>query len=442
MTELEQLLAALPEDEREEYAKLANEKIQSKEYADKLKAKILKLIELKTQDLATKRELREQTTSLKKLLREDVVAISKQLRTVEITQNKALETAISSKDIVKLPTFNEFVDNSTAAISNINSTVGELANNQASIDTKLNKVASKSKGLQQRIDSIDQSIGKESIEIEAGDNVTIEKSKKAGKVTYEISATNKTQTTVLNSTAGVRQFTQLLDAPGSYAGQANKVLAAKADGTGLEFITPSAGVTDHGALTGLADDDHTQYHNDARGDTRYHTKSEMASNLNGGGASLSGIEDAAGEYTATTVEGLIIELASRFIRKTNKIQKDQGYEQNSSIDGITADYISDKTLHNIAIKGHPATKQVGSFWLDTTVTPAVLHIYTDGETRDIKIDFTTEDDELEHQPLEFTIDVWSGNSNQLGCNGLPLVQGYKVSQGPYPVPILIDGGTF
>lgn len=29
------------------------------------------------------------------------------------------------------------------------------------------------------------------------------------------------------------------------------------------------GVTDHGALTGLADDDHAQYHNDARGDARY-----------------------------------------------------------------------------------------------------------------------------------------------------------------------------
>jgi hypothetical protein len=29
------------------------------------------------------------------------------------------------------------------------------------------------------------------------------------------------------------------------------------------------GVTDHGALTGLADDDHPQYHNDARGDARY-----------------------------------------------------------------------------------------------------------------------------------------------------------------------------
>lgn len=34
----------------------------------------------------------------------------------------------------------------------------------------------------------------------------------------------------------------------------------------------SYGVTDHGALTGLSDDDHVQYHNDARGDARYYTK--------------------------------------------------------------------------------------------------------------------------------------------------------------------------
>lgn len=41
------------------------------------------------------------------------------------------------------------------------------------------------------------------------------------------------------------------------------------------------GVTDHGALTGLGDDDHTQYHNDTRGDARYsllghtHTASQV-----------------------------------------------------------------------------------------------------------------------------------------------------------------------
>lgn len=43
------------------------------------------------------------------------------------------------------------------------------------------------------------------------------------------------------------------------------------DGVGVTAInSPGAsGVSDHGALTGLLDDDHPQYHNDARGDLRY-----------------------------------------------------------------------------------------------------------------------------------------------------------------------------
>ena len=42
----------------------------------------------------------------------------------------------------------------------------------------------------------------------------------------------------------------------------------------IDLPYASSGVTDHGALTGLADDDHTQYHNDTRGDIRYYTKSQ------------------------------------------------------------------------------------------------------------------------------------------------------------------------
>jgi len=36
-----------------------------------------------------------------------------------------------------------------------------------------------------------------------------------------------------------------------------------------QTVAGGPGSTDHGTLTGLADDDHTQYHNDARGDARY-----------------------------------------------------------------------------------------------------------------------------------------------------------------------------
>lgn len=48
------------------------------------------------------------------------------------------------------------------------------------------------------------------------------------------------------------------------------------DYTQVQKIGGGGGVTDHGALTGLADDDHSQYHTDARGDARY---GERVSNL-------------------------------------------------------------------------------------------------------------------------------------------------------------------
>jgi hypothetical protein len=38
---------------------------------------------------------------------------------------------------------------------------------------------------------------------------------------------------------------------------------------------------DHGGLAGLADDDHTQYHNDTRGDARYYTQSQITTLLSG-----------------------------------------------------------------------------------------------------------------------------------------------------------------
>lgn len=61
-----------------------------------------------------------------------------------------------------------------------------------------------------------------------------------------------------------------VDFTGTVIGQTYSVLRTK-DGIGF-IVGGGGGVTDHGALTGLADDDHTQYHNDTRGDARYYTK--------------------------------------------------------------------------------------------------------------------------------------------------------------------------
>lgn len=57
------------------------------------------------------------------------------------------------------------------------------------------------------------------------------------------------------------------------------VLGTTADGTLQSYpvanIPGVGGVVDHGVLTGLADDDHPQYHNDARGDARYYTQAQV-----------------------------------------------------------------------------------------------------------------------------------------------------------------------
>lgn len=63
-------------------------------------------------------------------------------------------------------------------------------------------------------------------------------------------------------------------------------------------VSSAAGVTDHGALTGLADDDHTQYHNDVRGDTRYYTKSQVDTSL--AGKADTSHSHAAGDVTSGT----------------------------------------------------------------------------------------------------------------------------------------------
>lgn len=49
--------------------------------------------------------------------------------------------------------------------------------------------------------------------------------------------------------------------------------------TVVEWSGPGV-FTDHGALSGLSDDDHLQYHTDTRGDARYHTKTFLNTALN------------------------------------------------------------------------------------------------------------------------------------------------------------------
>lgn len=66
------------------------------------------------------------------------------------------------------------------------------------------------------------------------------------------------------------------DLPGYKSASVGQVFGILPSGR-AGFINQSGGggTSDHGALTGLSDDDHSQYHNDTRGDARYYTQTQL-----------------------------------------------------------------------------------------------------------------------------------------------------------------------
>ena len=128
----------------------------------------------------------------------------------------------------------------------------------------------------------------------------------------------------------------------------------------------------------------------------------------------------------------------------NKNATDIGQVQTSDARGYGLDYVSEKTLAYCRI-GASAFDEEGA----VRIKDNVFQTYMNGAWQDVVTNFRFREDEngdyeLEHKPVGFDwwIEVNSGNSDNLGLNGLPIVQNYKVSMGAYPVPLEIDGGTF
>ena len=71
-----------------------------------------------------------------------------------------------------------------------------------------------------------------------------------------------------------QQAGDVVVSPGNGLAATNVQAALDEHQTDINALTAGA-ITDHGALSGLGDDDHPQYHNDTRGDLRYYTQTQL-----------------------------------------------------------------------------------------------------------------------------------------------------------------------
>jgi hypothetical protein len=126
---------------------------------------------------------------------------------------------------------------------------------------------------------------------------------------------------------------------------------------------------------------------------------------------------------------------------------DIGFTQNSNRAGYQQNYITDKQLANI-IMGYSVRTDAGGLRYNPTgnVGAPTLQAYYNSVWNNITAGIALRElvGVMQHFPVSGTywVNVWSGDSNDIGLNGRPMVQKYKISMGAYPPLCTAGGSTF
>lgn len=198
-------------------------------------------------------------------------------------------------------------------------------------------------------------------------------------------------------------------------------------------------ISDHGELDGLTDNDHPQYV--LISDTRVNIL-----------ASSPTVRSVA--FCSDTLEFALWNGSAWYFAPleldTDNTTPDMGAYNSDGLgvsdrQGYYRDTITDKILHNTVI-GENARTAAGGL----RVSGSEMQAYLSGAWTTIVTGFrffqdtTSQVGELEFRPTGYAnyYGAADGNGNDLGYNGLPLVQQYRASMGVYPAKIIVDGGTF
>ena len=208
---------------------------------------------------------------------------------------------------------------------------------------------------------------------------------------------------------------------------------------------------DHGALAGLSDDDHPQYHNDARGDARYLPITDLIEDTrvnimsttpaNGTRAYTTDTHQEFVYYNGWYAHGIELSLVTGS-------GVDLGSEQQTSPVNITKETIHGKRASNFAIGSNTDVSKASSTLAPVRTYAGAIWAYLSGAWAQIVTNFTfrentTYGSTLEYLPLGKTtyIEVSTGDSlGYLGLNGRPIVHAWSVDLGPYPSQDFVGGG--
>lgn len=129
---------------------------------------------------------------------------------------------------------------------------------------------------------------------------------------------------------------------------------------------------DHGALTGLADDDHAQYHNDSRGDARYYTKAQSDSALAGKASLIHGhaIADVTGLQTALDGKQEALGFTPENTANRNAINGYAGLDGSGKVAAAQLPSFVDDVVEAANFAALPGTGETGKIYvtLDTNKT--------------------------------------------------------------------------
>jgi len=125
------------------------------------------------------------------------------------------------------------------------------------------------------------------------------------------------------------------------------------DFRGTQLYTPAGVATSHGLLSGLSNDDHIQYHTDARGDARYYTKSQVDS-LIGAGASAGDISEKSYSFSNSQIvpESITDFAFSNSVVRgfsalvTVELDADSKLFENFTLNGIQKDGVWDMSIES------------------------------------------------------------------------------------------------